>query len=45
MTGDPGHAKELVGGARPYLLKPFGLAALIDVIDSNAQQNQGILSQ
>ena len=38
MTGDPGHAKELVGGARPYLLKPFGLAALIDAIDSNARQ-------
>ena len=28
MTGDPGHAKELVGGARPYLLKPFRLASL-----------------
>jgi FixJ family two-component response regulator len=38
MTGDPEHAKELVGGARPYLLKPFGLAALIDAIDSNARQ-------
>ena len=33
MTGDPGQAKELVGGARPYLIKPFGLAALIDLID------------
>ena len=38
MTGDPGQAKELVGGARPYLLKPFRLASLIDVIDSNARQ-------
>jgi DNA-binding response OmpR family regulator len=38
MTGDPGHAKELVGGASPYLLKPFGLATLIDVIDSNARR-------
>ena len=41
MTGDPGQAKELVGGARPYLLKPFGLATLIDVIDSNARQKSG----
>jgi two-component system, OmpR family, response regulator ResD len=39
MTGDAGQAKELVGGARPYLLKPFGLATLIDVIDSNARKN------
>ena len=38
MTGDPGQAKELVGGARPYLIKPFGLAALIDLIDSNVRQ-------
>ena len=37
MTGDPGQAKELVGGARPYLLKPFGMATLIDVIDSTAR--------
>jgi two-component system response regulator AtoC len=34
MTGDSGQAKELTGGARPYLLKPFAMAALIDVIDS-----------
>jgi DNA-binding response OmpR family regulator len=38
MTGDAGQAKELVGGARPYLLKPFGLATLIDVIDSSARK-------
>jgi DNA-binding response OmpR family regulator len=37
MTGDPGQVKELVGGDRPYLLKPFALAALIDVIDSTAR--------
>jgi DNA-binding response OmpR family regulator len=36
MTGDPGQAKELVEGARPYLIKPFGMAELIDVIDSTA---------
>ena len=36
MTGDPGQVKELVGGDRPYLLKPFAMAALIDVIDSTA---------
>jgi DNA-binding response OmpR family regulator len=41
MTGDPGQAKELVGGARPYLLKPFGLATLIDVIDRYARQKSG----
>jgi DNA-binding response OmpR family regulator len=38
MTGDPGQAKELVGGGRPYLIKPFGLAALIDLIDSTVRQ-------
>jgi DNA-binding response OmpR family regulator len=37
MTGHSGQAKELVGGARPYLLKPFALAALIDVIDSTVR--------
>ena len=35
MTGHSGEAKELAGGARPYLLKPFNMAALIDIIDSN----------
>ena len=37
MTGDPGQVKQLVGGDRPYLLKPFAMAALIDVIDSTAR--------
>ncbi|MGC1411885.1 MAG: response regulator [Acetobacteraceae bacterium] len=41
MTGDPGQAKELVGGARPYLLKPFGLATLIEVIDSTVAGEMG----
>ena len=30
------HAGLEVGGARPYLIKPLGMAALIDVIDSTA---------
>ncbi len=34
MTGDPDQAHGLLGGDRPYLLKPFTLASLIDVIDS-----------
>jgi DNA-binding response OmpR family regulator len=34
MTGNPRQAKELVEGVRPFLLKPFGLATLIDVVDS-----------
>jgi DNA-binding response OmpR family regulator len=37
MTGDAAQAKELVGGARPYLLKPFALTALIDVVDNAAR--------
>ena len=37
MTGDPGQVKALLGGDRPYLLKPFTMAALIDVIDSTAR--------
>ena len=37
MTGDPGRVKGLVGGDRPYLLKPFAMAALIDIIDSTAR--------
>ena len=38
MTEDPGQAKELVGGARPYLIKPFAMAALIDLIDRTVRQ-------
>ena len=37
MTGDAGQAKELGAGARPYLLKPFTIAALIDVVDNAAR--------
>ena len=33
MTGDAAQAEELVEGARPYLLKPFAIAALIDIVD------------
>ena len=34
MTGDAAQAEELVEGARPYLLKPFAIAALIDIVDN-----------
>src|SRR6478609_8124881 len=37
MTGDAERAEELLGGARPYLLKPFTIAALIDVVDNAAR--------
>jgi DNA-binding response OmpR family regulator len=36
MTGDAGQAKELVEGGRPYLLKPFAIATLIDVVENAA---------
>jgi twitching motility two-component system response regulator PilG len=35
MTGDPGQMKEVAGGPRPHILKPFSIAELIDVIDAN----------
>jgi len=34
MTGDPGQMREIAGGQRPFLLKPFSLAELLDVVDS-----------
>ena len=34
MTGDAGQAEELVEGGRPYLLKPFAIATLIDVVEN-----------
>jgi DNA-binding response OmpR family regulator len=37
MTGDAEQAKELVGGGRPYLLKPFAIATLIDVVENAAR--------
>jgi DNA-binding response OmpR family regulator len=36
MTGDAEQTKELVAGSRPYLLKPFTLASLIDMVDKVA---------
>ena len=35
MTGDARQMKEVAGGPRPYPLKPFSIAALIDAIDAN----------
>ena len=37
MTGDAGQAEELVEGTRPYLLKPFAIATLINVVDNAAR--------
>ena len=34
MSGDAGQMREITGGPRPYLLKPFSIAALIDAIDA-----------
>ncbi len=34
MTGDPGQIPEVTGGPRPYILKPFSIAKLLDVIDT-----------
>jgi DNA-binding response OmpR family regulator len=34
MTGDPGHVCEIANGNRPYILKPFSIASLLDVIDA-----------
>ena len=33
MTGDPSQMREISGGPRPFILKPFSIAELIDVID------------
>ena len=33
MTGDPSQMREVSVGPRPYILKPFSIADLIDVID------------
>lgn len=33
MTGDPSQMREISGGPRPFILKPFSIADLIDVID------------
>src|SRR5689334_8042215 len=30
MTGDPAHVREIQGGPRPYILKPFSIAKLLD---------------
>jgi DNA-binding response OmpR family regulator len=34
MTGDPGQIPEIIGGPRPYILKPFSIEKLLDVIDA-----------
>lgn len=34
MTGDPAQMLEIKGGPRPYILKPFSIAKLLDVIDA-----------
>ncbi len=36
MTGDPSQMREIKGGPRPYILKPFSIAQLLDMIDSQA---------
>ncbi|SRR5579883_2809807 len=33
MTGDPGQMQDIKGGPRPYILKPFSIEQLLDVID------------
>jgi FixJ family two-component response regulator len=35
MTGDPAQMKDLVEGARPFLLKPFSIAALADIVETS----------
>jgi DNA-binding response OmpR family regulator len=34
MTGDPGQIPEVTGGPRSYILKPFSIAKLLDVVDA-----------
>jgi DNA-binding response OmpR family regulator len=34
MTGDPGQVAEVTGGPRPYILKPFSIEKLLDVVDA-----------
>jgi len=36
MTGDPGQMREIAGGPRPHILKPFSIAELINMIDATA---------
>ncbi len=40
MTGDPGQMREIAGGQRPFLLKPFSLTALLDVVDSASRADR-----
>ena len=37
MTGDAAQMKDLVGGTRPFLLKPFSIAALTDIIQTSCE--------
>jgi len=41
MTGDPGQIAEVAGGPRPYILKPFSIAELLDVIDAQTGLTAG----
>jgi len=41
MTGDAGQIAEVAGGPRPYILKPFSIAELIDVIDAQTGLTAG----
>lgn len=36
MTGDPGQMREIKGGPRPYMLKPFSIEKLLDVVDAQS---------
>jgi DNA-binding response OmpR family regulator len=38
MSGDPGEMREIAGGPRPHLLKPFSIAALLGMIDAQIAQ-------
>jgi len=40
MTGDPGQKTEIAGGQRPFLLKPFSLSALLDVVDAASRTDR-----
>ena len=41
MTGDPGQIAEVAGGPRPYILKPFSISELLDVIDAQTGLTAG----
>lgn len=41
MTGDPDQVAEVTDGPRPYILKPFSIAELLNVIDAEAGHAAG----